>query len=84
MTTTIDFGEPLAASPLTGCIIRDRAGVFVCDVVNEAWRSRIIACVNACAGIPTDALEAGVKRTFIGIREMSPVPGRDHEPKAPQ
>ncbi len=34
-------------------------------------RERIIACVNACAGIPTDLLKQGVVRAVCRISELA-------------
>lgn len=34
-------------------------------VVNEANARRIVACVNACAGLSTEALEAGMLGNLI-------------------
>lgn len=33
----------------------------------EADARRIVACVNACAGIPTEALERGALRAFLSL-----------------
>jgi len=41
---------------------RHIAGVLGNDEQAEADLRRIVACVNACAGIPTEALEAGELR----------------------
>lgn len=38
----------------------DYAHGSVADISGEENARRIVACVNACAGIPTEALEAGV------------------------
>ena len=41
--------------------VRYYGGLLVCESASAEWRRRIVACVNACAGIPTDQLEiAGV------------------------
>lgn len=40
----------------TGHVIAD--GKVVCDGTTEETARRIVACVNACAGIPTEALES--------------------------
>ena len=37
------------------------------DPTNIADAKRIVACVNACEGITTEALEAGVVEDSIGI-----------------
>jgi hypothetical protein len=36
-----------------------------CDPRDEANYKRIVACVNACAGIPTEALQRGVIQKLI-------------------
>ncbi|WP_296763766.1 hypothetical protein [Sediminimonas sp.] len=39
------------------------------DSVEVADARRIVACVNACKGIPTDALESGVIRDLLEALE---------------
>lgn len=39
-------------------------GYLIAESITDANARRIVACVNACAGIPSEALEAGA------IREM--------------
>ena len=38
-----------------------------CDPVSKANAIRIVACVNACAGIPTDVLEANIIKDLMTI-----------------
>lgn len=37
--------------------VRHYGGLLVCESASAEWRRRIVACVNACAGIPTERLE---------------------------
>jgi hypothetical protein len=39
--------------------LRDANDMFVGESDSEPDMRRIVACVNACAGLPTEALEAG-------------------------
>lgn len=63
-----DRGEPWAYDDLD-CVIHDRDKSPMADAFG-GWHSfdqgdweRIAACVNACAGIPTAALELAAERT---------------------
>ena len=38
-------------------------------ILNDADARRIVACVNACAGIPTEALEAGALDVLLGAAD---------------
>ena len=48
----------------TGHVIA--GGKVVCDGTSEADARRIVACVNACAGIPTETLEAAATNVSHG------------------
>jgi hypothetical protein len=62
------------------CSEEDEEAPYVCDVievpalgmpspVEEANARRIVATVNACQGIPTEALEEGVVRQLVDALE---------------
>ncbi len=40
--------------------VRAPDGHLICSTASDANARRIVACVNALAGIPTDAIESGV------------------------
>jgi hypothetical protein len=44
---------------------------FVCDIENESNAKRIVACVNACKGIPTEELEKGIIEDMIGVIDIT-------------
>ena len=49
---------------------------FPCDGLDDATRERIVACVSACAGVPTDALEAwGTTINIIRLHHAEDVEG---------
>jgi len=57
--------------------IRTKSGRIVCDVgyadtdqINIFNARRIVACVNACAGIPTGMLEAAGQSAVIALRPV--------------
>jgi len=69
-----------AKTPPTACVLcgrRQTDGGALCDdcrpdynIVAEFNHRRIVACVNACAGLGTEALESGVlEQLFDLIRE---------------
>ena len=67
---------PLTIGAKVASAIYDADGVLVCiiDSMQEASRSeeveiarRIVACVNACAGIPTDKLEEQASDPIAGM-----------------
>lgn len=43
-----------------GIVISENDGKSIAVTYDDKDASRIVACVNACTGIPTEALEAGV------------------------
>lgn len=64
-----DYGENLpphhaigdmSAKAIESDSLRYYGGHLVAESATPSNISRIVACVNACAGIPTEALEAGV------------------------
>jgi len=69
--------EPWRLYPPGACVphydVRERivsdcpSGRSVSDPISEADARRIVACVNACAGIPTEALEAGAVREALDL-----------------
>lgn len=56
-----DLGKANVFGFVTGSI-RDADGNVVCTVAfaDKATAQRVVACVNACEGIPTNELEAGI------------------------
>lgn len=74
--------EPWEVDPVTGGVV-DTNGSIVCDAIvgdsspddpgpmEDADIERIVACVNACRGIPTSALKAGVIGKFVWNTLMS-------------
>lgn len=57
-----ETGE-LRVSPYRGLHIVNRFGRPVAEFVSDEWDARrIVACVNACKGIPTEPLECQSKR----------------------
>jgi hypothetical protein len=57
------FGEPWKATAVSR--IEDRDGYWQADTRNNDQRDRIIACVNACAGMADPAKEIQVMRVAI-------------------
>lgn len=45
--------------------VTDAQGSWVAEFEHFDARARAIACVNACAGIPTEALESGALRDLL-------------------
>lgn len=76
--TVPDFGEPIVVSPATDSVIRDRDGMTVGAVMpsSRVPISRIIACVNACQGIPTDRLQPGSVKRLVEEAESSVAVGK--------
>ena len=66
-----NHGEPWAAVAGVGSLpgIRDTPGNVVSDRVFNGRARRIAAAVNACAGVPTAALEAGAVADLLGACE---------------
>ena len=72
---TIESEDPYGHGPMRVADMRGwghLTGIGTCNFDNElafaiqcANARRIVACVNACEGIPTEALEAGVIRDLI-------------------
>lgn len=65
---TENYGEPWRDDPELG--ICDKDGEEIVDEglgrpFADGVPQRFIACVNACAGIPTEALNEGVLRKFV-------------------
>ncbi|WP_141054918.1 hypothetical protein [Tepidiphilus succinatimandens] len=57
-----ETGEPLVA-PYRGRHIVDGSGRPIAEFIHDEWDARrIVACVNACKGIPTEALECQAKK----------------------
>lgn len=54
-----DTGETYAAGDLSRSMYDTTGRIILSSCGNKADARRIVACVNACAGIPTEALEAG-------------------------
>lgn len=56
-------------------LLNDPVGTLFCQAIGdfsvevEGRTKRIAACLNACAGIPTDALEAGVVSELVHALE---------------
>ena len=69
------FGGP------TGILGSDHQPVIIGEdwTISNANMGRINACVNACKGIPTEALEAGVIDEFVWARLMG-IGNRDCKP----
>ena len=52
-------------------VFSEKGPVRLCEV-SEADARRIVACVNACAGLPTEALEAGaLGRALDALGDMA-------------
>lgn len=49
--------------------VRYYGGLLVCESASFEWRRRIVACVNACCGIPTDQLDAYPSSVMRVMRE---------------
>lgn len=51
----MDFNEPWIWN---GYYVNDKNGILIADIGdNDEYGSRIVACVNKCAGIPQELLE---------------------------
>lgn len=65
-----------------GASVKDRHGQVVADchtfdqsiAQREANARRIVACVNACAGIPTEALESGAIASLMAAAKYATRP----------
>lgn len=53
--------------------VRYYGGLLVCESSSTEWRRRIVACVNACAGIRTDLLEAIKDFEKAGVQSVESV-----------
>jgi hypothetical protein len=61
-------------------VILNSDGYEVAEWCDQADARRIVAAVNACAGIPTEALERGLIAKFIDLlQRIGHVPPHAHE-----
>lgn len=71
-----EYNEPWEKLPLdngfgvvVGEVFEDASGDAFAQFRSESKASRALSCVNACAGIPTEALEAGVVKEMVEALE---------------
>ncbi len=57
--------------PAEGWIVEQTGEYVGAEFMSDADARRIVACVNACAGIPTEALEAGALGEVLRLMKPS-------------